>query len=80
VLNEIDGPRPLRQDEGRDSAIIGNELPDSLGRAEDRFGPDDPDRPDKNGNYTTSAPQTGGYQLVNARLCPSGRSPAPWTT
>ena len=26
--------------------------------------------PDKNGNYTTSAPQPGGYQLVNGTLVP----------
>ena len=26
--------------------------------------------PDANGNYTTSAPQTGGYQLLNGRLVP----------
>jgi hypothetical protein len=26
--------------------------------------------PDKNGNYTTSAPQAGGYQFVNGKLVP----------
>ncbi|HEX2905063.1 MAG TPA: alkaline phosphatase family protein [Jatrophihabitans sp.] len=26
--------------------------------------------PDRNGNYTTSAPQAGGYQLVNGKLVP----------
>jgi len=26
--------------------------------------------PDKNGNYTTSAPQAGGYQFVNGKLIP----------
>jgi hypothetical protein len=26
--------------------------------------------PDKNGNYTTSAPQAGGYQLVNGKVVP----------
>jgi hypothetical protein len=26
--------------------------------------------PDKHGNYTTSAPQTGGYQLVNGKVVP----------
>jgi hypothetical protein len=26
--------------------------------------------PDKNGNYTTSAPQEGGYQLVNGKVVP----------
>ena len=70
IVNEIDGLDHSGKTHVGTPAIFGMNF-QTLSVAQKI--PSDPTTligPDKNGNYTTSAPQPGGYQFVNGKLIP----------
>jgi hypothetical protein len=70
VLNEIDGLDHSGQTQVGTPAIFGMNFQALSVAQKIRSTPTTLIGPDANGNYTTSAPQPGGYQWVNGRLVP----------
>ena len=68
ILNEIDGLRPLGQDQGRHPRDLRHELPDRLGRSEDPLHPDDADRSGRERQLH--------HQRSASRWLPVGQRPA----
>jgi hypothetical protein len=70
ILNEIDGRDHSGQTQVGTPAIFGMNFQAVSVAQKIRSTPTSLLGPDANGNYTTSAPQPGGYQWVNGRLVP----------
>jgi hypothetical protein len=70
ILNEIDGLNHSGQTRVGTPAIFGMNFQTVSVAQKIRSTPTTLIGPDANGNYTTSAPQPGGYQLVNGQLVP----------
>ena len=70
ILNEIDGRDHSGTSKVGTPAIFGMNFQAVSVAQKIRSTPTTLIGPDKNGNYTTSAPQAGGYQLVNGKLVP----------
>jgi hypothetical protein len=70
ILNEIDGLDHSGKAEVGTPAIFGMNFQTVSVAQKIRSTPTTLIGPDANGNYTTSAPEAGGYQWVNGRLVP----------
>jgi hypothetical protein len=70
ILNEIDGFDHTGQTRVGTPAIFGMNFQTVSVAQKIRLTPTTLIGPDANGNYTTSAPQPGGYQLVNGQPVP----------
>jgi hypothetical protein len=70
ILNEIDGKDHSGATHVGTPAIFGMNFQAVSVAQKIRMTPTTLIGPDKNGNYTTSAPQPGGYQSVNGQIVP----------